>query len=155
MKRVGSDDGTGGIETVARHEGIVVVLSDALADQEASFGDRAALYVYLGHRESAATRHADFVLPVTTFAEQEGTFTNHEGRVQRFWPALTGPGMARPAWLIAGALVAEVTKETGPRSAAEAFSQLASAVPAFAGLTYDGIGARGAVLSQPVSLAGS
>jgi hypothetical protein len=39
---------------------------------------------------------AHFVLPVTTFAEQEGTFTNFEGRVQRFWPALQAPPLARP-----------------------------------------------------------
>ena len=62
--------------------------------------------------------------------------------------------MARPAWLILGALVAELTGTDGPRSAADAFTTLADAVPAFSGLSYDDIGTRGAVVNETVSLAG-
>ncbi len=102
--RVGGDDGVGGLEEVASHDGIVIVLGDELLDADASFGEKAALYVYLGTHDAPAAETADFVLPITTFAEQEGTFTNHEGRVQRFLPALTPPGIARPAWLVLGAL---------------------------------------------------
>ncbi len=57
--------------------------------------------------------------------------------MQRFWPALQPPGTARPAWLVLGALLAEVTGGTAPRSAADAFAQLGGRVPAFAGLTYE------------------
>ena len=57
-------------------------------------------------RNSAGTTRADFVLPVTTHAEAEGSFTNHEGRLQRFWKALDAPGMARPAWFVLGAVLA-------------------------------------------------
>ena len=52
--------------------------------------------------------------------------------------------MARPAWLVLGALVAELTGEAAPRTAAEAFGSLAEAVPAFAGLTYGDLGMVGA-----------
>jgi NADH-quinone oxidoreductase subunit G len=154
MERVGDDAGEGGLEEVAAHDGIVIVLGDPLDDQPADFGADASLYLYLGHQTSAATANAHFVLPTTTFAEQEGTFTNLQGRVQRFWPALEGPGMARPAWLVLGALAAEVNGAAGPRSAAEAFSFLARAVPAFAGLTYEDLGSRGAVINETVSLSG-
>jgi NADH-quinone oxidoreductase subunit G len=154
MKRVGSDDATSGLDAVAAHSGVVLVLGDDLADQEASFGERAELYVYLGHHESAAAERADFVLPITTFAEQEGSFTNHEGRVQRFWPALRPPGMARPAWLILGALLAEMTEEPAPRSAAEAFASLSAAVSAYSGMSYDDIGGGGAVVNTHLSLSG-
>jgi NADH-quinone oxidoreductase subunit G len=152
LRRVGEDDASGGLEGVRDHEGIVIVLGDALADQDESFGRKAALYVYVGTHAPAASRAAHFVLPVTTHAEQEGTFTSHAGRVQRFWPALRPPGMARPAWLVLGALDAELTAERAPRSAAEAFSALSDAVPAFSGLSYDalagqGTSARGAVPS--------
>jgi NADH-quinone oxidoreductase subunit G len=91
---------------------------------------------------------------VTTFAEQEGTFTNLSGRVQRFWPGLEAPGMARPPWLILGALVAELTEAEAPRSAADAFAALGGRVPAFSGLTYDDLGDRGAVVNEPVSISG-
>jgi NADH-quinone oxidoreductase subunit G len=152
--RVGSDDATGGLEEVAGHGGVVVVLGDALADQGADFGAEAALYVYLGSRESPAAGRADFVLPVTTFAEQEGSFTSVQGRVQRFWPALRAPGMARPAWLILGAVAAELTEAAAPRSAADAFAALGGRVEAFAGMTYDDLGTRGAVVNETVSLSG-
>ncbi|MEX2466550.1 MAG: molybdopterin-dependent oxidoreductase, partial [Gemmatimonadota bacterium] len=154
-KRVGSDDATGGLDDVASHDGVVIVLGDGLLDQAEGFGENAGLFIYVGQHGSPAAEHADFVLPVTTFAEQEGTFTNRDGRVQRFWPGLKAPGMARPAWLILGALAAALGRAPGPvRTAAEAFSTFAASVPAFEGLTYDDIGTRGAVVNETVSLTG-
>ncbi len=152
MERVGDETASGGIDDVAEHSGVIIVLGDALADQSEGFGQKADLYVYLGAVESAAATHADFVFPVSTHAESEGTFTNYKGRVQRFHPALTAPGMARPAWLIVGALVAEKTGGEVPRSPADAFA--ASAVDAFRGISYDDIGTRGAVINEAVSLTG-
>jgi NADH-quinone oxidoreductase subunit G len=154
MTRVGGDDGLGGLEGVAGHDGILLVLGDSLRDQSADFGRSAALYAYFGARGGAATEAAHVVLPITTFAEQEGTFTNLQGRVQRFWPALQGPGAARPAWLVLGALVAQRTGTEVNRSAAEAFAWMAHTVPAFAGVTYDDLGTRGAVVNEPVPLSG-
>jgi NADH-quinone oxidoreductase subunit G len=151
MHRVGTDEATGGLDAVRGHDGIVVVLGDALADADERFGSAAALYVYVGTHASAGAKSAHVVLPVTTHSEQEGTFTNHEGRVQRFWPALTPPGMARPTWLVLGALVAELSGEAVPRTAAEAFAALAEAVPAFGGLDYDQLGTRGALVRLPAA----
>jgi NADH-quinone oxidoreductase subunit G len=154
-KRVGGDDGKGGLDGVATHDGIVLVLGDALADQGADFGKNASLYVYFGARGGPATEGAHFVLPVTTFAEQEGTFTNLHGRVQRFWPGITAPGAARPAWFVVGALLsARSGGAMAPRSAAESFAQLGTQVPAFSGLTYDDLGTRGAVVNETVPLSG-
>ena len=154
MARVGSDDATGGLQDVAAHDGVVLVMGDALADQDADFGGKAGLYVYLGSHDSAASANAHFVLPLTTHAEQEGTFTSCEGRVQRFWPALQPPGMARPAWLIGGALAGHLSDRSAPRSAGDAFSGLTTAVPAFGGITYEDVGTRGAVVNESVSLTG-
>jgi NADH-quinone oxidoreductase subunit G len=154
MKRVGSDEAKGGLESVAGHTGIVIVMADALDDQSEDFGSEAGLYVYLGTHDSPAAKAAHLVLPITTHAEQEGTFTNHEGRVQRFWPALEAPGMARPAWLILGALDAEITGEAAPATAAQAFASLSAALTAFEGLTYAEIGAHGAVAKAPAHAMG-
>lgn len=46
----------------------------------------------------------DVVLPRTLFAEQEGTWVNREGRVQRSRPVVPAPGEARPLWRIAAEL---------------------------------------------------
>src|SRR5690606_38400742 len=103
-----------------------------------------------------AARHAHFVLPVTTHAEQEGTFTNHAGRVQRFWPALRAPGIARPAWFVLGAVGAELVDGAAPRSAAEAFAAMARVIPAFEGLDYATLGTTGAPVARgPVAGAGA
>jgi NADH-quinone oxidoreductase subunit G len=154
MDRVGTDDATGGVEDVGSHDGIVIVLGDDLDDADPDFGARAGLYVYLGSHDSDAASAAHFVLPVTTHAEGEGSFTNRVGRVQRFWPALEPPGMARPAWLILGALSAELGGRQLTRSAGQAFSLLGEEVPAYAGLSYEDLGRRGAVVNEAVSLTG-
>ena len=154
MRRVGDDAGRGGLESVAGHTGIVLVLGDELADLPEGFGADASLYVYLGAWPSAAASAAHFVLPVTTFAEQEGTFTNFEGRVQRFWRGLEAPGAARPAWLVLGALTGELEGLPGPQSPDEAFAILGRRHAAFGGLSWADIGTRGAVVNEPAKLAG-
>lgn len=151
IRRLGPDDADRELDLISKHRGIILVLGDALADQGEEFGRDAALYVYLGTHHVSAALRAAFVLPITTFAESEGTFTNIENRVQRFWPALDPPGVARPAWMILGALLAELTGSKAPRSAADSFAWLASRCEAFAGRTYQDIGAGGAPLNEPVS----
>lgn len=49
---------------------------------------------------SESARHADVVLPGTTWAEDEGTTTNGEGRVIKTNKAIDPPGEAREDWWI-------------------------------------------------------
>jgi hypothetical protein len=149
FQRVGDDAGTGG---VSGPTGAVIVLGDPLADQAEGFADGAELVVYLGTVESAAMAGADFVLPITSYAEQEGTFTNFEGRVQRFWPALNPPPMARPAWQILGVVLAGLDDGVAPATAGDAFLRIAELHEPLAGLSYAHIGTRGALMNEPVRL---
>lgn len=153
-ERVGDDAGQGGLDDFAEYDGVVLVLGDALDDQPEGFAPNAALVLYVGAYTSAALASADFQLPVTTFAEQEGTFTNHVGRVQRFWPALSGSGAARPAWLVLGALLGAIQDEEGPRSAEQAFGLVADVVESYRGLDYETIGAQGGPPGARVPVAG-
>ena len=152
--RVGDDLGQGGLEDLIDHEGVVLVLGDALDDQPEDFAPNAGLVLYLGAYTSSALASVDFQLPVTTFAEQEGTFTNHAGRVQRFWPALSGAGAARPAWLVLGALVGALQGEDGPNTAEKAFDLVAQAIKSYKGLDYETIGAQGGPSGAPVPVPG-
>ena len=152
--RVGDDLGQGGLEDLMDHEGVVLVLGDALDDQPEDFAPNADLVLYLGAYTSSALASVDFQLPVTTFAEQEGTFTNHAGRVQRFWPALSAPGAARPAWLVLGALVGALQGEDGPNTAEKAFDLVAQAIKSYKGLDYETIGAQGGPSGAPVPVPG-
>ena len=131
---------------------VLIVLGDELDDAPADFGANAELFVYYGATASPAARNAHFVLPITTFAEQEGTFTNYEGRVQRFWPALQPPPLARPAWQILSVVLAGLQDGTAPASAADAFLRLGEWFDEYAGLSYDTIGSRGALLNTPVRI---
>jgi NADH-quinone oxidoreductase subunit G len=146
FRRAGGTDARGGLEEAAAHRGILFVLGDELADAPADFGANAALYVYVGHFASPAARNAHFILPATTFAEMEGTFTNVQRRVQRFWPAIQAPGMARPAWQILGVLLAGISDAPPVGTAADAFAALSAVRPEFGGLQYADLAQNGAVL---------
>jgi NADH-quinone oxidoreductase subunit G len=132
---------------------VVIALGDELAAEAADFATGADVFVAIATGSSVAARGADFVLPATTFAEMEGTFTNHEGRVQRFWPALQPPPLARPAWQILGVLLAGLEQGTAPATAGAAFLRLGDWYAEYGGLSYDVIGARGALVNDAVRLA--
>lgn len=152
FSRTGDEKGQGGLETLADHDGLLVVAGDPLADVPEDFGTKASLFVYLGSYESPAAKNAHFVLPITTFAEEEGTFTNTQGRVQRFWTALQAPGQARPAWFILGALLAQMQESEVPMGADKAFVRIGEVEPAFGGLTYKDMGNQGAPLKETASI---
>jgi NADH-quinone oxidoreductase subunit G len=133
--------------------GVVIVLGDELAGTASDFAVGADVYVAIAARATPAARAADFVLPAATFAESEGTFTNHEGRVQRFWPALQPPPLARPAWQVLGVLMAGLDEgSTAPATAADAFLRLGDWHAEFSGLSYDTMGSRGALMNDTVQL---
>jgi NADH-quinone oxidoreductase subunit G len=149
FERVGDDAGNGGLD---EGTGVIIVMGDELADLPGDYGSRASLFVVLGHTTSAAARNAHFVLPITTFAEQEGTFTHHEGRVQRFWPAIQPPPLARPAWQVLGVILAGLDDAPAPADAGSAFLRLGELHEEFSGLSYATLGVNGAPLNEPVRL---
>jgi len=76
---------------------------------------------------------ADLVLPAAAWAEREGTYTNGERRVQRFYPAI--PAKAKPDFQIAVEIGAKVGVSL-PKFASLIFNEIARSVPAYAGLNY-------------------
>jgi len=79
---------------------------------------------------------ADVVLPAQSWAEREGTFTNGERRVQRFYPAIPAMGQARPDWQILAQLGERVGLSKPTFAASLVFKEIAAAVPQYAGLDY-------------------
>ena len=135
-----------------KNPNVLIMLGEDLDTAPANFGAGVDLFIYLGATIGPAARNAHFALPITTFAEQEGTFTNYEGRVQRFWPALQPPPLARPAWQILSVILAGLDDAPAPASAADAFARIGNWFDEYAGLSYDTIGSRGALLNTPVKL---
>jgi predicted molibdopterin-dependent oxidoreductase YjgC len=83
------------------------------------------------------TQHAHVILPATTFAEMEGTFTNLEGRVQRAHQAIPSVGQSRPGWKILRDMANQMGGEWKYESAADVMAEIAAEVPAYAGVKDD------------------
>ncbi len=88
-------------------------------------------------------RRADVVLPIANMAEEEGTFTNLRGRVQRYLQAKAAPALVRPGWSVLSDLLTALGDPSIYFLPADVFAALAVARPPFAGLTYDSLGLRG------------
>ncbi len=86
---------------------------------------------------------ADIVLPATTFAEEESTYTNTERRVQLNIRALQSPGEAWPDWLILTHLANTMGYRWAYRSTEEVFAEMAVLNPSYRGIDYERLSARG------------
>ena len=155
---LGFDANVAGIlnAAIARRVRALVVFEHDLFDSGWAEADvRAALenvetLIFVGSNANATSARAHVVLPAAAWVERDGTFTNFEGRVQRFRPALAAIGESLPAWEILGRIL---TASGVPGNAARAehwFRALAGAVPAFAGLSYQTLGDGGAMIRETV-----
>jgi NADH-quinone oxidoreductase subunit G len=131
---------------------VVILLDPELRDEEeVALAAVPGALVVLGTVPSERLKNADLVLPVTTMAEENGTYVNRDGRAQRYEQARAQPGMARPAWWIAGEVLAGPGPDAdAPATAAQAFALLGGTWPAFAGLSYADLGFTGCVLPTAV-----
>jgi NADH-quinone oxidoreductase subunit G len=119
------------------------------ADVQAAL-DAVETVVFVGPNGNRTSARAHVVLPASAWVERDGTFTNFEGRVQRFRPALGPLGEALPAWEIIGRVLAATGNPSTATRAEHWFRALAGTVPAFAGLTYQGLGDHGVTVAPGV-----
>ena len=90
---------------------------------------------------TATAQMADVVLPAQSWAERDGTFTNGERRVQRYYPAIQKVGDSRPDWQIVAGIISKITEETVPFAASLVFSkEVAKGVRPYKGMTYRSLG---------------
>ena len=92
------------------------------------------------------TKLAHYLLPGCAHAEKRGSFTNANGRVQKFLKAVEPPSDARPEWEFLHELVVNVTGRNGFASIEGLFNQMAGEVPVFNGLTWAGLGDTGVTI---------
>src|SRR5262249_15365017 len=107
--------------------------------------------IFQGPNANRTSAQAHLVLPSAAYVEREGTWTNVEGRVQRFWRAVPPRGDARPDWEILGAVARALGHDWPTLRAERLFRDLAAAVPAFVGMSYTGLAAHGANASGGAS----
>ncbi len=85
----------------------------------------------------ATRKYADVVLPASSFAEKDGTFTNTERRVNRVRKALDCPGEAREDWRIVVAMAAALGASWPDYGSPEdVWNELADLCPSWSGIRY-------------------
>jgi NADH-quinone oxidoreductase subunit G len=98
-------------------------------------GRLSALVVLASHKGPLVdVAHA--VLPIATWAEVDGTFTNKDGSVQRIHPAVPISGEGVPAWRALSLLGSELGVNLAFASAGEVFTEAASRYPFMKELTW-------------------
>jgi len=107
--------------------------------------------IFTGTNANATSERAHWVLPLAAWVERDGTYTNFEGRVQRFRTAAEPVGQALPAWDLLGRVLTAVGGTPAGSRAEHWFRELARTVPAFASLTYQSIGDHGQMLAGATS----
>jgi hypothetical protein len=144
----GSDWPTGLLELASA--GLVIILDAELSQTDLGLiAQSPASVVVMGTIPLEGIRNAELVLPITTMAEENGTYINRDRRIQRYNQARSQPGMARPAWWVAGEVIAGPgPSASAPATASEAFDLLSERWPVFATTSYADMGFTGRVLSE-------
>jgi len=84
--------------------------------------------------ETETTRLAHVVLPGAAFSEKQGSFTNMEGRIQSFDPAVAPPGEAKTDWEILELLGTRLGSADRYRSLQRVRDEISKGIPEYADL---------------------
>ncbi len=117
---------------------LIVAQADVLFDDPAAaqWLDQAETVINLTLFQDELGDHADIVLPIQSFAERDGTFTNGERRVQRFYMGHGPVGEALPAWQALMGLAERAGQGKAKISAAATMLDITRNIPAFEGCRY-------------------
>ncbi len=102
--------------------------------------------VFQGSWEQPTAALAGIQLPSAVYAEKEGTFTNIQGRVQKFSRAVSPFGKSLPDLDILARLASELEIPLPAASAEEVFDEIGRSVEAFTGMTWETVGRSGQLL---------
>ena len=82
-------------------------------------------------------RYSDVVLPGAASVEKDGTFTNTERRIQRFYQAMEPYANCRPDWWIVQEVARRLGHDWGFSGPSEIMDEVASCTPMFRGVSYE------------------
>ena len=109
-----------------------------------------------------SSRYADVILPGTTFAEKEGSFTNTERRIQKVRQAIDPLPGSRPDWIILKQIAQRMLSKGSPivmrtewsgwdyQTPQEIMREIAALTPIYAGVSHERL-EKGERLQWPVS----
>jgi NADH-quinone oxidoreductase subunit G len=156
-RMLGYSDNISAAITSAARATLIIVLDLELSAADINLLAPSPALVVMGTVATDADQTAQLVLPTTNVAEENGTFVNRDGRVQRYTQAKAARGMARPAWWVAAETIGILNAGSKvPSTAAEAFDLVAADTPALGGVRAGEIGLTGRVAgsARPAGVAG-
>ena len=129
----------------------MLVVGDSVNLENGKLGDGLAalealdFLVVLDSFLSPAAERASVVLPRTTFAEKEGTFTNLERRIQRLRRVLEVDDTERQPeiWVFCQLARRMQAGGLGYASTSEVMNEIAEVVPIYSGITYERLEEQG------------
>jgi NADH-quinone oxidoreductase subunit G len=151
---MGFERSTSALSGIRQGDAVIIADHDLTPDDAAHLA-RASAVVLVSTFRPAALARADVILPISNYIEEEGTFTNLRGRVQRFLQARAAPGMARPSWYVLADLATALGDRMDVMTAGQAFGAMAAGQPAFSGMSYDKLGLRGGTVAGAATGAAS
>ena len=124
-------------------------------DLEAAFGaeafarlaSRLPALIAQGARMHAGYERAQVLLPSAAYVERPGTFTNFQGRVQRFQAAFAPPGAAQPAWRLYRRLANLIGADWHYPNPEAVWADIADTVPGY-GVDLAELGDQGCLTSN-------
>jgi NADH-quinone oxidoreductase subunit G len=134
------------LRSLSAGDAVIIADHDLTPDDVTSLGTAAAV-VLVATTMPAALPRADVILPICNVAEEEGTFTNLRGRVQRFLQARAAPGLARPSWYVLADLATALGERIPVQTAGQLFGELAASHAEFAEMSHDVLGLRGRLVA--------
>lgn len=136
----------------AKGAGLVVTVGAELSEAEWGSLKGAKGVVVLAAVDEVPGELPQVVLPITTVAEEHGVYVNRDGRIQRYWPAKAAPGMARPAWWVAGEAAAIARGGDAPQTNEAAYAVAAGFAPQLGAVGHAELGFTGRA-AQPAGVA--
>lgn len=127
------------LEIAAQPPKVLILAQAEVLDDDpaaAAWLEKVETVIALSLFPDAATRQAKFALPVQSFAERDGSWTNGERRVQRFYTAQGPMGEAIPAWKAAARLRELAGQGRAKVSAAAVMLEITQQVAAYEGARY-------------------
>lgn len=127
------------VDIIANPPKVLIVAQAELVDDDptaAEWLSKVDTVIYANFFQDNTADLADYMLPIQTFVERDGTFVNGERRVQRFYTAQGPMGDSLPAWKLFGSLREQLDMGRLKPSAAAVMLDITKNIDVFDGMRY-------------------
>lgn len=113
---------------VVDHDECIVKYADAIKKLD--------FVVYIGAFDNDFKEYADVVLPIASFTETDGTYTNAERRVQLAKKRTEPANSVLPGWKLYSNIAEKASSRWNYNSSADVMNEIAKVTPAYSGISH-------------------